>query len=841
MFQSCVLAVMIIMCMPLILQSGQSGTVASIHSATELQGGDFKVYQGWQVCRNASMYSAPEAQSKSFDGIIISRANVSYRALIKFSIDDIADVNIVKDCAIMLFLETEYENSHLTLEAHMITTDWRENEASWLNRNNSEKWAKPGGDFALDAVAKYELPASFGKGWVVLKSRDLTKQIKNWICDKESNYGLMLISTSTLGGPSMKIFADSKDKLADRGPKLILSFGKEIDPQKFGYISEEALVRRPLTTRLEKVVDQIGKRSHDESAGRIDEIKSKIRTLSANDKEQSKQINAIIDQLQINLMQQCWPGMEIIAWSMGPWENLPRDTFPTKTPVELQTRMLLNEYEELSFAVTNISGKEQNLEVKLDGRNQFPPDTITLRHSYWIKAKTTNELRGDNTEIWLDDALLRLDHDRYLTLSPGETKRIWTTISSHNVKPGDYVFEFVLNSQAKAVVKKIPLKVKVLPIKLEPDPKLHVFSYAYLNRLSTANYKRIAVEDLKAHYDNTFVIDAYPEPNISSGGLISGQVDYDAKLGEWLDLVHDAKKVLFYWCWDCGMSRETFGGKTQWLSAAWKKALQQYVAGWSQYLQSKGFDYDRFVLYPFDETYDNQILGRTEYQAFAECAKAIHENDKKIQLFLDPLCFRDSDRMAFEQIKDDVAVWSAVVRVLEPGEHSGFPYAFSATEKRAAMQFFHKEKQAGKFLWAYQCDGPMKALDINGYYHRFAWLCWANGVTGLGLWSYNDIRPGTSVGSSWNDFDEVDFSMIYELRNAPLDISRNPNEPLIPSRRWQIWRQGIEDYLLLQQVKRYRPELTDRLNQIVNKVLVDASNGDVYKKSREDLIDMLSK
>ena len=144
-------------------------------------------------------------------------------------------------------------------------------------------------------------------------------------------------------------------------------------------------------------------------------------------------------------------------------------------------------------------------------------------------------------------------------------------------------------------------------------------------------------------------------------------------------------------------------------------------------------------------------------------------------------------------------------------------------------------------LWAYQCDGPMKALGINGYYRRFAWLCWSKGVTGLGLWSYNDVRPGTGNGSSWDDFDDVDFSMIYELRNAPTDIPRNPREPLIPSRRWQVWRESIEDYLLLQQVKRKHPELVGRLNRIVSRVLADANNPTIYEQAIEELLSILNK
>ena len=84
-----------------------------------------------QQAQDASIYSAPEAQSKNYDGITVSRANVVYRAMIKFLPEDVSKI---KDAAIMLFVETEYHNSGLKLEVYKLLADWREREVSWLNR-----------------------------------------------------------------------------------------------------------------------------------------------------------------------------------------------------------------------------------------------------------------------------------------------------------------------------------------------------------------------------------------------------------------------------------------------------------------------------------------------------------------------------------------------------------------------------------------------------------------------------------------------------------------------------------------------------------------------------------
>ena len=145
--------------------------------------------------------------------------------------------------------------------------------------------------------------------------------------------------------------------------------------------------------------------------------------------------------------------------------------------------------------------------------------------------------------------------------------------------------------------------------------------------------------------------------------------------------------------------------------------------------------------------------------------------------------------------------------------------------------FFRAEQDRGKPVWVYDIiSRRSEALKRR----RYGWLAWSHGMTGLGVWSYNDVRGGTSWDTKGDD-----FTMVYELRDAPEDVPRTPAEPLIPSRRWQALRAGIQDYMLLEQVRRKHPQLSPRLKQIVEEVLAGPQSDDGYNRARQRVLDLL--
>ncbi|MDZ4199572.1 MAG: hypothetical protein U1E27_09835, partial [Kiritimatiellia bacterium] len=130
--------------------------------------------------------------------------------------------------------------------------------------------------------------------------------------------------------------------------------------------------------------------------------------------------------------------------------------------------------------------------------------------------------------------------------------------------------------------------------------------------------------------------------------------------------------------------------------------------------------------------------------------------------------------------------------------HLGRARDFTPEEKA----FFHGQQAAGKAFHAYNCQGPEKTFAPIGHYRRFLWRCWETGATGAGFWNYADVGRIAGEMSAWTDFDggRPDFSIVYDAATAPPGVSRA--EAQIPSRRWEAWRDGVEDYAYLWELRR---------------------------------------
>ena len=639
----------------------------------------------------------------------------------------------------------------------------------------------------------------------------------------------------------MKTFASKERSNPAEHPALIVSYDARIDPAAYGYISDSELARRPLRQKLKRLTESAKGIIPDWEA-KVAPLRRKLNDANVAQQSIADALKGEIDQLRMNLMASRWADEPVVVWPCGPWERLSADALPKPGAVSLSDRLLQDEYRELSVAVTNTTGRSQTVEVSLassDHTPAFPIEKVTLRGSYWIATKGQGNDRGEGLTVLVDDALPRLANERRLILPSGRTRRLWLTINTHGVDARKYTLTLRLTNVATdKEVARIPVELHVLPVALEKDSQVAVHTYAYLNRRSTRDHLEHAVADLKSHYENTFIFTAPPNPPMDEQGNVVGSANFK-DLRSQIRLLKDARQLVFFWH-EC--KAPYFQWKLPWMSAAHKKSLKIWLTDFVRVLREEGFGYDRFMMYPFDESYSNPVKGgRPELQALAEIADAIHEIDPQVRVFANPVTAHPKDDPLYEKLKGKIAAWSLHKLLLDPGDHtSGWPYNFTAADKHRVVEgFFRNEQNSGRLLWAFQCDGRTKTKDVNGYYRRWSWQIWHLGFTGIGLWSYNDIR-GDGGWSDVGDGSSGDFSMVYEMRDAPADIPRVPFEPLVPSRRWQAWRAGIQDYFLLQQVRKRRPVLEPQLKNLAAEILEDPKTTSGYERARERLLNFLT-
>jgi hypothetical protein len=201
-------------------------------------------------------------------------------------------------------------------------------------------------------------------------------------------------------------------------------------------------------------------------------------------------------------------------------------------------------------------------------------------------------------------------------------------------------------------------------------------------------------------------------------------------------------------------------------SEPWERLLGEWLRAWVAHLQEIGIGYGRFIFYPLDETIDEQ---------FVEIARMVREIDPRIRIFADPLA-RDSD---------------AGLRTALPLVDVWCPNLDAYERRQAQLQMI---RDTGATIWSYTVG--RRESDAYAKYRLHHWRAWQDGATGAGFWAY-------AQGGDWQDEDlwddfsgrGSDYGVIYTLTGAPEDISRA--EAIIPGKRWEAWREGVEDWYWL--------------------------------------------
>ena len=147
----------------------------------------------------------------------------------------------------------------------------------------------------------------------------------------------------------------------------------------------------------------------------------------------------------------------------------------------------------------------------------------------------------------------------------------------------------------------------------------------------------------------------------------------------------------------------------------------------------------------------------------------------------------------------------------------------------------------GNPVWMYEALAPAKSFSPYQYYRLMPWKAFKLGLTGVGFWTYaNHYKI-----SSWDDtgIPKGHYNVVYKEYNSPVNTL---GEKLIPSRRWEAFREGIEDYQYLFELKKAialnmttNPEKAKKaklmLKQQVDNVLQNPGDSDIVYHARKEI------
>ena len=457
----------------------------------------------------------------------------------------------------------------------------------------------------------------------------------------------------------------------------------------------------------------------------------------------------------------------LVAWPDNPWANgLPSD-FPRgdERLDGLSVAMAANERQAVSFSLTglavpgtlDIQVVAVDLKATEDPRARISKNNI---HVYWA-APFRDELRK-----LVADPLVKTDGNIF-TVGTGRTLKLWVVVSSAGVAPGTYAGELVIRpldtlAIASEAWLRVPLRVTVWPFRLPDtrDTPLQAFMWggdayrhAYLDPVEMTR-------DLYEHRVNWVMCDWYQVAGGSSKKRFSAFTDRD--LDRVRMLLEQARvrgmKVMF----------------------AWNCPAPEAIEGVVDYLHKLGFADHEFASMTVQDEFGSRHVPRMlEYHQEVE---------------------RGGSRMPFMCTYGSDPPYGATLEEIEPLTRH-IDIWLNHRDKwwppgEKARRLIEFQKQRGLTVGGYQCSSPMRVQPLVGYYRLYPWQAWKMGITFVAYWTYLDVTTGDS------DFWDI-HHIEEERRHGPSGMVYNaPGGRLNPSKRYEAFREGLEDYCYLWTLKR---------------------------------------
>jgi len=441
--------------------------------------------------------------------------------------------------------------------------------------------------------------------------------------------------------------------------------------------------------------------------------------------------------------------------------------WPGARQLGVSLRLWQGEYECGAVNVANCSGAD--LTVRVSVSPLTGPDNAKVASDGIVTVRRAVLVHGSGVGLIADP--LVLNKDRPFKLEPGAVAQIWVTVSSLALQAGTYegalAFTATESSGRMMPVQTVPVNMKVEPIKFKRDAALNTFCWAHPQFLPmTRSILPEAARDLDMHHTNIFWVhgSSMPYPrSVSRAGAIIAKPSY-AKFDNLLRINRYARMFIFH----LGFRSEARGkGRFGvWMTEAWKRAFSTWLVDFVRHLREKGVGYDRFAIQPFDESLDDN---------FYQLARLIKSVDPKAKILANSFGKGSSQ---ITRCKNLVDIWCLPER-----QTISYPSKFAAI------------KRFGKAMWVYDAKGPGKANHPYSYYRLMPWRAFKRGQTGAGFWVYCEIRPEIRWNDTLQPFGY--YAVIYGAKNSPVDTL---GEPIIPSRRWEAWREGVEDYQYLHEL-----------------------------------------
>jgi hypothetical protein len=480
-----------------------------------------------------------------------------------------------------------------------------------------------------------------------------------------------------------------------------------------------------------------------------------------------------------------------LLYQAEPMDILRYGDIPAKAPEEVQISLYQwqNEYSVAALNFINCSASQITFRVNLSPL-RFQDRVIDSAGIFELRRAVY--VRVLNAGLVADPLVLQ--NSKPFPVTPGQTVQLWLETYAEGLDLGQYTAALSIDAAGENIIKTqqvIPVKIEIAD-KIFPDA-IPFFScnWDYVSRSDrfTCRNPQNAVADLKNHHINVCAV--LPEDIYESD--TRGQFSL-FKVKKELTLRKDIGNLFVLLCLGGSVHLERRFGKFG--TPGWDADFNSFLTNLRDFMLSSGFDYNSFALYPFDEDIGDD---------FVYVAQRIRKFNPRLKIYANKWI----EPGEFKRVKDLIDIWC--------------PHIPEVLENKAR---FDQYKSSGVFdqIWCYHANIACERFfappitrtsrewrgDNKVFWRTMPIVAASLGMNGAGFWVYQDAdRTG------WIKDKMGEYGVVYDGAKNP-DKNCIP-EIIVPSKRWQQWRQGVEDAVCLSGHQDLLDEFLQKSNSKLNR------------------------
>ncbi|MGN0834109.1 MAG: hypothetical protein ACI4RD_10760 [Kiritimatiellia bacterium] len=443
-----------------------------------------------------------------------------------------------------------------------------------------------------------------------------------------------------------------------------------------------------------------------------------------------------------------------VIWRADPWANGTPDAVPTAGE-RLDSLAFAQAVNEREVACLYVAGVLCGPRYEL----RFSPQTVRdgERHLVFDRFEVYREpyVRVENAE--LTAPLLPLDGN-LVTVTPGSAQRVWITLNSRGVRPGEYATAIRLKSATERRIadRVLPVAATIWDFELPEARDWPLKSFFWGPHIE--------------HYDETQTLKLMHDYHVgyawTKGMLYQyGLTDLDwyapprRKFEEDFDpeLCRHANEEFFRTARQLDM-RVVFGWGTP-KSPRWFRMMSDRLLG-------MGFKYEDFIFKSLisDEfqAKDIPVEAQAREAVWQSCTNYWFQN---VYLSTPPPQGATMEQIEAARLPEFYRQWMVIDGLVR--------------DPQLGPDVIRRLRAKGCEVWSYRCELYMQTRDLLDYYRLWLWNCYLLGLDGAAMWCATG-RQGVDGFDSRDGYDDGILWEGFQRRQ-------------VPTKRFEAFREGLED------------------------------------------------